>query len=210
MRIPEDIAVLGLGNFRVSEYSQPPLSSIPLPGETIGYTAFSLLDQKLDGRIELKEKVLIDPPPVIARESTIGRAGLDPITRALKFISSHACEGITVREVAEALSVSPQTLNILFSKKVGRGPGEEIRRCRLAAAKRFLKDPRLTIGEVAEKCGFTQHAKFSNFFRRESGVTPRAYRQQIFPSSKTRPSYQFENVLPEKTVVEGKAQERRP
>ena len=50
----------------------------------------------------------------------------------------------------------------------GRPPGGEIRRGRLASAKRLLADPRLSVGEVAQRCGFGQQSKFSNFFRRQS------------------------------------------
>ncbi|MFN0128701.1 MAG: helix-turn-helix domain-containing protein [Verrucomicrobiales bacterium] len=57
-------------------------------------------------------------------------------------------------------------------------PGEPIRRVRIVAAKRHLTDPRLSIARVAHLCGFDQQSKFSNFFRRETGLSPRTWRRE--------------------------------
>lgn len=45
---------------------------------------------------------------------------------------------------------------------------------KIATAKRPLRDPRMTIGEIAERCGYELQ---SNFFRRETRISPRAWRQ---------------------------------
>jgi AraC-like DNA-binding protein len=93
-------------------------------------------------------------------------------------IAERACEGLAANEVAVAVGLSPQTLHARFIERIGRTPGEEIRRVRVATAKRLLADPRLSIGEVAERCGYGQQGKFSNFFRRETGCSPREFRQR--------------------------------
>lgn len=178
LRIPEDLAVLGLGDLRGAASGHPPLSTIPLPGELLGYRAFEALDACLGGEAGLPAKLSIEPPPVIARESTAGLAGRDPLSKAVALIAERAQEGVTAQEVAKEVGLSPQTLHQRFVERVGHTPGEEIRHLRVAAAKRLLGDPRLSIAQVAQRCGFDQQSKFSNFFRRETGASPRDFRQQ--------------------------------
>ncbi len=184
LQVPADVAVLGLGNFRMSELSNPPLSSIPLPGEVLGYRAFEALHRQLRGEVDLPSRILLAPPEIIARESTTGGVEDSILGRAVRLISEHACNGITVREVAGAVSLSPQALHTRFLKGIGRPPGEEIRRVRLAAAKRFLQDPRLSVARVSALCGFGQQSKFSKFFRRETGEGERELAENCKPVDK--------------------------
>lgn len=178
MRIPEDLAVLGLGDLRGAASGRPPLSTIPLPGEMLGYRALEALDACLGGEADLPEVLSIEPPAVIARESTVGVGERDPVSKALNLIAQRAAEGVKVCDVAKEVGLSPQTLHQRFVERVGSTPGEEIRRLRVAAAKRLLADPSLSIGEVAQRCGFGQQSKFSNFFRRETDTSPRDFRQR--------------------------------
>lgn len=39
LRVPDDLAVLGFGDFRIAQACKPHLSSIPLPGAIIGHRA---------------------------------------------------------------------------------------------------------------------------------------------------------------------------
>jgi DNA-binding LacI/PurR family transcriptional regulator len=177
LKVPEDLAVLGFGDFRSAECGNPRLSSIPLPGSQIGYHAFALLDGMLAGEATPPPFSAVAPPPVVVRESTSTAVSGDPLDQARAFIAAHAHEGVTVKEVASVAGLSPQSLHARFLKRFGRSPGEEIRGVRLAAAKHHLQDPRLSISRIAGLCGFNQQSKFSNFFRRETGVSPRAWRE---------------------------------
>lgn len=177
LRVPDDVAVLGFGDFRVAEICSPQLSSIPLPGEMIGFRAFSMLDALLSGKSGFPDSIPVPPPPVVVRESTSGKTRADPLQRAFEFIERHACEGITVNEVAASLAVSPQALHARFVAARGHPPGEAIRQARVAAAKRWLADPRLSIARVAQLSGYGDQSKFSKFFRRGTGMSPRDWRQ---------------------------------
>ena len=73
LRVPEDVAVIGCGNLRLSEYLEVPLSTIDQStqqqGEEAAALALSLTDRKSKG----KGKHLLLEPKLIARDSTIGR-----------------------------------------------------------------------------------------------------------------------------------------
>ncbi len=51
------------------------------------------------------------------------------------------------------------------------------RRCRRAAD--LLRDPALSIGEIARRCGFANISHLSRHFARRFEVTPRVYRAHL-------------------------------
>jgi LacI family transcriptional regulator len=178
IEVPTELAVLGIGDFPPAANAPLPLSSMPLPGEQIGYRAVELLHGRLTHQRAIPTHTRVEPPPVVERESTRGRGRGGPLERALSFIAAHCCEGVTTKEVAAAAGFSPQALHSQFLKHLGHAPGEEIRRARNAVAKRLLGDSRISIAEVGLRCGFNQPSKFAGFFRRANGSSPRDWRKE--------------------------------
>ncbi len=179
LRIPEDVAVLGLGDLRIARCCTPPLSSIPQPGKVIGYEAMRVLDGLLSGNLTQPKRVVLPPPAVVCRESTGGgEAAVGYVQRARQIIAEHACDGITVAEICRMTAVSKQTLTSRFHEALGHTPGEEIRRVRLDHAKRYLLTTDLSIAHIAGLCGYNEQNKFGNFFKRQTGATPSRFRRQ--------------------------------
>ena len=102
----------------------------------------------------------------------------DRLRRAHEFIVEHACEGITVDDVLPLVQLSLPTFHQRFVARYGRTPGAEIRRVKLERAQYYLRTTTLSVSRVAALCGYSEHAKFTNFFKRASGQPPTAYRQQ--------------------------------
>ena len=57
-------------------------------------------------------------------------------------------------------------------------PLQEIRRVRLERAKSLLRETRLSIGRIAVMVGFEEQAAFGKFFRQQTELSPREYREQ--------------------------------
>ena len=77
-RIPKDIEVFGYGNHPFSAYMQPPLSTMALPAESIGFEAVNLLIQRIDGTTPSDDVFhIVKPTKMILRESTRQRSGTD-------------------------------------------------------------------------------------------------------------------------------------
>ena len=54
--------------------------------------------------------------------------------------------------------------------------GREILNQRLLRIKRLLKDESITLNAISNACGFCNASYFINVFRRETGMTPKAWR----------------------------------
>ncbi|MCP3741526.1 LacI family DNA-binding transcriptional regulator [Rossellomorea sp. BNER] len=69
MRIPEDIAFIGVDNIEMSQYSSPPLTTIDIPKYEIGEMAAKVMMDQVEGKIKLPIKMIV-PYKLIIREST--------------------------------------------------------------------------------------------------------------------------------------------
>ncbi|MFD0681344.1 MULTISPECIES: substrate-binding domain-containing protein [unclassified Paenibacillus] len=74
LRIPEDIAFIGLDNIEISQYTTPPLSSVHIPKYEIGMAAAKALVDYLQAAYTLPFKMLM-PYEVVVRESSIHTKG---------------------------------------------------------------------------------------------------------------------------------------
>jgi AraC-like DNA-binding protein len=55
-------------------------------------------------------------------------------------------------------------------------PRQLLIKTRVEAASRLLVDQRLTIAQVAQACGYSDHSAFTRQFRATVGLTPGAFR----------------------------------
>ena len=64
-------------------------------------------------------------------------------------------------------------------KLSGRTAGDYIDELVIVEAKNLLRDPSLTIAQVADRLYFTDQFIFSKFFKRYTGITPSDYRKSV-------------------------------
>jgi len=178
--VPEEVAVIGVDNDEMlCELSDPPLSSVSLDTERIGYEAAAILDQMLAGKKLKQPVVFIQPAGVITRRSTDVLAIEDRhITTATRFIRERACEGIDVSDVLKIVPLSRSTLERRFFHVLGRSPKDEILRTRLTRAKQLLAETDFSLAQVADKVGFDHPEYLSVIFKKKTGLTPGEYRVQ--------------------------------
>jgi AraC family transcriptional regulator len=104
--------------------------------------------------------------------------GLQPhkLERVLALIEERLCEPIQVRELAEAVHLSPFHFARMFKASVGRPPHEYITLQRMERAKRLLGTSDIPLVQVATQVGYQTQAHFTGVFHRRVGMTPRTYR----------------------------------
>ncbi|MGA2032752.1 MAG: DNA-binding transcriptional regulator [Thermoguttaceae bacterium] len=180
LRVPEDIALLGVDNDELEcLLANPPLSSIANPAEQIGYTAAQLLDQLMSGRRPRKQTIWIPPGDVVVRQSTdIVAFGDADVAAALQFIRDHLAEDITVAAIARHVSISRRGLERRFRHHLGRTMLQEIQRARVERVRRLLAETDLPMLLVARRSGFATSQRLAVVFRQVCGDSPTAFRQR--------------------------------
>lgn len=83
----------------------------------------------------------------------------------------------SVREHADRLGVTPGHLTEAVKAATGRTAAQLLREARTREAQRFLLRTELTVRQVASRVGFNDPAYFCRFFRRETGLSPGAFRR---------------------------------
>ncbi|HEV2294919.1 MAG TPA: substrate-binding domain-containing protein [Tepidisphaeraceae bacterium] len=182
LRIPGDVAIVGAGNDpMICEITDPPLSSVALAAERVGYEAARKLAQLMNAQPAPAERTKIIPPVgMVARFSTHVTSTEDAdVAQAMNFIRDHVQAGITVEDVLRAIPLSRRTLELRFRSAIGRSPAEEIRRVRIERAKRLLVDTDAGMAGVAQASGFSSANQLCETFRREAGLSPTRYRKQF-------------------------------
>ncbi|HYF51925.1 MAG TPA: AraC family transcriptional regulator [Planctomycetota bacterium] len=100
-----------------------------------------------------------------------------PSHRALaKFhdkLQRHACEDISIEQLAEESGATADHLRELFRERFGMRPVEYRTGLRLAKARELLSSTNMNVKEVAHKAGFADPLYFSRVFRQQFGISPR-------------------------------------
>ena len=115
--------------------------------------------------------------PIPLKEYTHG-LGKSDLARVLAYINDCLSANLSLDELAACVHLSPYHFARLFKQSVGVPPHEYVIRQRVEKAKGLLSSGRLTVGEVAQAVGFSDHSKLARHFKRLTGLTPRQFRQQ--------------------------------
>lgn len=179
--VPDQVALLGVDNDELEcNLATPPLSSIVLPSQRIGYEAAEQLDRLMSGKPPRQEKIYLPPVRVATRFSTDTLAIEDADLRvALAYIRSHAHLPIDVETVHEHAAVSRRMLERKFREQLGRTVLHEIRRARIELAKQLLVETDLPMPAIAKRAGFSGARRLAVVFREEESITPTEFRESI-------------------------------
>lgn len=178
--VPEQAAVIGVDN---DEYlcmlSVPPLTSVDIMPQRIGYEAAALLDRMMDGHPPADLRVRTAAGPVVVRGSTDLLSGDDAeAAAAIAFVRAHACERLKVADVARQVGLSPAVLQARVRKAFGRTVHQELQRVQVEQVKLLLSDSDLSMKQIARRCGFRYTQYMSRVFREATGQTLTEYRKQ--------------------------------
>jgi AraC-like DNA-binding protein len=102
----------------------------------------------------------------------------DPdVAFAMRYIRDHACEGMTVDQLVDRLSISRRSLERRFREHLGRTLHEEMLRVQMDHAKLLLRETELLVPAVAERCGYRDRRRFSKTFQKSTGQNPAEFRR---------------------------------
>ena len=184
LRVPEDIAVIGINNDTlVCENCHPRLSSIQPDFEQEGYLAAETLSRMMHPAPctphPAPRTLFVGVKQVVRRESTaeLSLSG-KLVQRALVYIRKNALKGISVTDVAAHLHVSRRLADLRFRELQGTTIGETIISERLMEVKRLLRETKDPIDAIAVRCGYENPNYLKNLFKRRFAMTMREFRNR--------------------------------
>ena len=92
------------------------------------------------------------------------------------YLHQHFKEELSSEGLAEMAGLSVSHFERQFRLAFGTSPRQYLIRVRLEHGAVLLRDSNKTITEIAQRCGFYDHAHFSRSFRRVMGMPPTRYR----------------------------------
>ena len=175
--VPERLAVLGVDDDRiVCEAMTPPLSSISLDGVNSGHLAAQLIDELMAGR-KVDPVLKLDFPRIVTRQSTDTNVISDTIvSKTIARITADLAHPVRLNRIAAELGCSVRTLELKAHRVFGCTLKEKVNRIRLNEAVRLLSNSKLTIAEVAERCGFCGASHLGVHMRAAFGYPPSTFR----------------------------------
>lgn len=96
----------------------------------------------------------------------------------LDYIEVSLPQKLTLDDLASYSGYSKSSLIRYFQENTHCTPMQYVAERRLDLAKRKLADSQLTVRAVAELCGFQNEFYFSTVFRKQTGLSPSAFRKQ--------------------------------
>ena len=104
----------------------------------------------------------------------------DGIMKAFaELLSQNIRKETSVEFYAEKLCISKQYLSLIVKEKTHVTIGKIISLVRVEEASRLLRDPDLTLQQIAEELSFSDQSSFGKFFKKHSGITPMKYRSNL-------------------------------
>lgn len=98
------------------------------------------------------------------------------VEQTKRYLSTHLTQEIRATEVADAVGLSPAYLSRLFKRVTGQTMRAYLTAERIKTAQRLLVTDECSIAQIAALLRFCDQSYFTQVFRRQTGLTPRQYR----------------------------------
>jgi len=104
--------------------------------------------------------------------------GLTPqqMKRVLDVVQDQLSQDLSLEALARQIGFSPYHFARLFRQTTGESPHQFVLRQRIARAQRLLTEGGMPLAHVAVESGFADQSHLTRAFKRQLGLTPRAYR----------------------------------
>ena len=96
-----------------------------------------------------------------------------------ELLIQHINKETSVEFYAGKLCISKQYLSLIVKEKTRVTVGTIIAAMRIETAARLLRNPEMTIQQIAEELSFADQSSFGKFFKKHSGISPLKYRQNL-------------------------------
>lgn len=103
------------------------------------------------------------------------------IQDVVRYIDDHCSSVLRIADLSAIACMSPTKFKETFKKANGKTVTGYVQERRMSQAELLLRQPDLTIEQIARSVGYTCTSRFSELFRREVGMLPSEYRKALRP-----------------------------
>lgn len=106
--------------------------------------------------------------------------------RIVEYVRANYREKLSVADMARVAGISVSSQERLFRKTFGLTPLMYLRKTRLNAACKMLRETGVGLSSIAVRCGFNDQTNMTRAFRLELKITPLRYRRRFSNHSSRR------------------------
>ena len=103
----------------------------------------------------------------------------DRLRRIVEYIDANLHRRISLAELAGIVEMNVFHMLRMFKVTLGVPPHRYILQRRVQRAKALLRNPALTISEIALGCGYAEQSSFTRAFQKVTGAAPAYYRNSV-------------------------------
>lgn len=120
----------------------------------------------------LKAGISAPPPKKLTRNDEV-------LMRFMSLVSENYGKERTVSFYADALCITPKHLAHVVKSASGELPSDVVSQAVVMDAKSKLKSTDMPVSQIADSLNFPNASFFCKYFRKHTGMTPRAYRNSV-------------------------------
>ncbi len=105
--------------------------------------------------------------------------GDEKVLAAQQWMEANYARNISIDAMAQQVGISPRHFKRRFRKATGATPLVYLQNVRLEAAKEKLETTQESVNEITYRIGYEDSSTFRRLFKREMGLSPRAYRDKF-------------------------------
>ena len=103
-----------------------------------------------------------------------------PVKEVIGLLESAIYESLSISEICEKTAYGRAYLFRVFKASTGKTIMEYYISLKIQKAKQLLRENDLSVGEIAERLGFSEANYFTKTFKRVTGLTPTAYKRRCY------------------------------
>ncbi|GGH71035.1 AraC family transcriptional regulator [Paenibacillus silvae] len=119
---------------------------------------------------------LISSAPASAEDRRLLSTKETYIRQAVQFMENRYSQRTSILDIAQAVGLDRTYLSGLFKERYGKSLQAFFLEYRMNRAAELLRNPALSVSEVAHSVGYTDPLLFSKMFKRVTGVSPKGSR----------------------------------
>jgi len=112
------------------------------------------------------------------KESALTGSQQALVQEVISYIENNYSYRIRAEEIASNMFFNRNYIAKLFKQETGRSIREFVSEIRIKEACKLLASTDMSIADIASACGFLDMKTFYQFFKKNTGFTPKAYRDQ--------------------------------